>query len=401
MSRLLRNLGIASLGLALAGCGMFGGGDDEALEPMELEDIDETLDVRRLWSANLGGDAEFLRVALRPVGDGNRIYAASRDGRVSAFDPESGREAWQTRLDIDLSAGPGVGEDIVAVVAADGFLVALDAASGDERWRSYIEGESLATPLIDDDLVIVQTVDNRLRAYSVFDGSGRWTIEQSTPPLTMRGNAAPVAVGTNVIAGFDNGRLAAVEAASGDVQWETLLAPQAGRSDLDRLADVDGLIAAVGQDVYAAGYQGRIMSVAAESGQILWAAEVSTYVGVAADWNNVYTTRDGGEVVALSRRTGTETWRNASLLRRGGTVPVPFATSVVVGDFEGYLHFFSNIDGQAVARVRTGKKPVTAPPYVIANRLYVQTDGGTLTAWAIREREPTRSAPDIAEQDGD
>ncbi len=400
MNTRVRSLALIAALLGLGACGIFGDKKDESLEPAKLVDIETSVTVKRIWSNKIGDDAEFLRVALRPVGDGNRLYAASRNGIVTALDPENGRQIWREKLDIELSAGPGVGEGLIVVVAADGLLIALDTANGTERWRSYIGGESLARPVIDDDLVVVQTVDNRLLAYAVFDGRERWAMQQSTPPLTMRGNAAPVAVGTNVIAGFDNGRLAAVDATSGDVQWESLLAPQTGRSDLDRLADVDGLIAVVGQDLYAAGYQGRVMSLAAESGQVLWTADISSYVGVTADWNNVYTVDENGALFALSRRTGVESWRNDSLLRRDATVPVPFNTTVVVGDFEGYLHFFSNLDGQPVARLRAGKKAVSVAPYVMANRLYVQSDAGTLTAYLIPEPRRPRRAPDIAGEEG-
>jgi outer membrane protein assembly factor BamB len=181
-----------------------------------------------------------------------------------------------------------------------------------------------------------------------------------------------------------------------------MLSPPSGRSDLERLADVDGQMAVVGQDIYAAGYQGTLASVAAESGQVLWQQELSTYVGVAADWNNLYTTDENGEVVALTRRTGAEEWRQDALLRRWPTLPVPFHTTVVAGDFEGYLHFFSNVDGELVARTRLGKKAVSSAPYVAANRLYVQSDSGTLYAFGVEEpKRDRRRAPDIAEEDAD
>ena len=111
--------------------------------------------------------------------------------------------------------------------------------------------------------------------------------DRSTPALTLRGSASPLTVDGNIVAGFDNGRLVAIDAETGDVAWESMLSPPTGRSDLERLADVDGQLAAVGQDIYAAGYQGTLASVAAESGQVLWQQEISTFVGVAADWTNL------------------------------------------------------------------------------------------------------------------
>jgi outer membrane protein assembly factor BamB len=383
----------------VAGCGLFGD-DDEELEPAELVKIETKVPIKKLWSKKLGDDAEYLRVALRPAGDGNRIYAASFDGNVYAFNPENGKQAWRSKLGLDLSTGPGVGEDTVVVVGVDGFVVALSASDGSERWRTYIGGESLATPLVHEQNVIIQTVDNRLIALSTFDGSERWSTAQSTPTLTMRGSTSPVQAGPAVITGFDNGRLVAINLDTGDIEWESMLSPPSGRSDLDRLADIDGDIAVVGQDVYASGYQGRVVSLAAESGQILWSRELSSYAGVSADWNSVYTTLDSGEVVAMNRSTGNEVWRQGSLLRREPTVPVSFQTTVVVGDLEGYLHFFSNVDGDPVARVRAGKHAVVGTPIVIADRLYVQSDDGTLSAWIVREpRRSRRRAPDTAEED--
>jgi outer membrane protein assembly factor BamB len=392
---------IAASSVALSACGLFGDEKDESLEPVKLVKFDASIKVRRLWSAKLGGDSENLRMALRPVGDGARIYAAGREGNVTAFDPETGKRIWHSELDMELSAGPGVGEGVIVVVGSDGYVVALNAADGTERWRSNIGGESLARPLIADGAVIVQTVDNRLRALQLFDGSERWVVLQSVPALTMRGTASPRLSGRDVIAGFDNGYVLAVNTETGDITWQALLAPPTGRSDLERLSDVDGNIAVVGQDIYAAGYQGRVGALASESGQILWAVDLSTYVGVAVDWNSLYTTQDDGTVISMDRRNGAESWRQESLLRRDPTLPVPFNTTVVVGDFEGYLHFFNILDGEPAARVKLGSKAISTTPVVVANRLYVQSDSGTLAAYEIDapERSPER-APDIAEEEG-
>jgi outer membrane protein assembly factor BamB len=395
-----RFAGLAVVTLIVSGCSLFGGDDEVELEPAELVKIETTVDVRKLWSAKVGKDAEFLRVMLRPAGDGNRIYAASRDGNVVAFDAESGKQAWKIALDVELSAGPGVGNGMVAVGSADGWVIVLDAKDGSERWRVSLGGETLSPPLIDENNVIVATIDNRLRALNAIDGSERWIIEQSTPALTMRGSATPAIVGSSVIAGFDNGRLLAARIDTGDIVWDAVLAPPSGRSDLERLSDIDGQISVVGQDIYAAGYQGRVASVAAESGQVLWAREISSYVGVSADWNSVYTTNDSGEVIALTRRNGQESWRQSSLLRREPTLPVAFNTTVVVGDLEGYLHFFSVIDGKPVARLRQGSAAISGTPVVISDRLYVQSDSGNLTAYAVRPPKRSPNEPEIADDEG-
>jgi outer membrane protein assembly factor BamB len=393
----LRMIGLLAAMLLSSSCGIFGD-EDEELQPKELLKLTNTLNIKKLWSTKVGGGAEFLLVGLRPATDGSNIYAASQDGNVIAVDAVSGKQRWKIKLKIELSAGPGVGEGAVAVASKNGNIILLDAKTGVETWRVFVGGETLAQPLIREGLVIAQSIDNRLRALSLFDGKQKWELEQSVPALTMRGASSPVMVGGNVIAGFDNGRLLAVDVESGDIEWDSMLSMPTGRSDLDRLADVDGSIAWVGQDIYAAGYQGRVTSLAAESGQVLWAREISTQVGVSADWNSVYTTREDGELVAMSRNNGAEIWRNDDLLRRDPTLPMPFHTAVVVGDFEGYLHFFSSIDGTAVARMRLGSKAISNYPLVVANTLYVQSDDGTLAAFTVVQDRSKRSAPDVSDE---
>ena len=398
MNKYWRLLGLASAALMLSSCGLFGDKEDAELEPKELVKIENKINIKRLWSTKVGGDSEFLLVGLRPSGDGNRIYAASRDGKIAAYNPESGKQQWKADIEEDISAGPAVGEGSVAIATRDGFVVLLDADSGVEQWRSYVGGEVLAHPIIKDDSVIVQTIDSRLVALTRFDGRQRWELEQMMPVLTMRGASSPLSVGSTIVAGFDNGKLVAVDSETGDVEWDSMLALATGRSDLDRLSDIDGTIAAVGQDIYAAGYHGRIAAIAAESGQVLWSREISSNVGVSADWNSIYTARDDGEIIAMTRSNGAEAWRNDDLLRRDPTLPVPFHTTVVVGDFEGYLHFLSSIDGVALARLRLGGKAITSDPVVLGNRLYVQSDDGTVAAYEVQQDRPKRNAPDVAEE---
>ena len=382
--------------LVLAGCSVFGSKEKE-LPPTELVKFKQTLDLKKIWSANLGKGSELLRLALVPAGDGTRIYAASHNGVVFAFHPETGERQWRSELEVSLSAGPGVGENLVVVAGRDGDVVALNAADGSERWRTNVVGESIAVPLVTASGVVIYTIDGRLRVLSLFDGIQRWSTAQDLPILTLRGSASPIIVGKNVMVGFDNGRLIAVDLDTGNTEWEAMMSPPSGRSDLERLADVDGRLQVVGQDVYASGYQGRVASLAAESGQVLWAREISTYVGAGADWNNIYVAADTGELIALLRRNGTDVWRTDLLVRREPTTPTSFDLTVVVGDFDGYVHFFSNVDGRPVARVRVGKGKISGAPVVIGDRLFVQSESGAMSVFEVRRPKRKDSAPPIAE----
>jgi outer membrane protein assembly factor BamB len=377
---LLLPLGAA---LLLGGCGLFGGGEEPVAPPAELVDFRPTLEVRRVLSTGLGDGAEDLRLALAPAGDGTRVFAASRDGRVHAFDGESSDRLWETRLEVQLSAGPGVGDGRVVVAGSDGDVIALSAGDGSELWRRRIAGEVLARPAVGGNRVILRTADGRLLALAGDDGEQLWQLEQSVPPLTLRGTSAPVLVGDAVVCGFDNGRLLAASLLDGEVLWEQTITPPQGSTDLDRLVDIDGTVAAIGQDIYVAGYQGRVAGLALESGSALWSRELSSYSGLAVDFSNVYVVTDESEVVALARSNGTEYWRQDGLLRRGLSRPAAMTGSVVVGDFEGYVHWLDSRSGQMQARERVDNSRISGDLYVQDGRIYAQTESGRLVGYAL------------------
>lgn len=383
------------LAMCVAGCSVFGGDDDEELPPAKLIDIEETLDLKKEWSTKVGEGTEALRLSLSPAGDGTRVFAAAYDGNVVAFNPDSGNRIWETELGVSLTAGPSFGEELVVVAGGDGDIVALNANDGSEAWRTVIVGETLTKPIITREGVAIYTIDGRLRVLSLFDGSERWFVQQDLPALTIRGTSKPVVIGDTIFTGFDNGRLMAVDLSDGATEWEAMISPPSGRSDLERLSDVDGQLLAIGQDLYAAGYNGRVMSMASESGQLLWAREFSTYTGVGADWNNIYLVTDGGQLIALLRRNGSDVWRSDVLLRREPTTPVAFDLAVAVGDFDGYVHFFSSIDGRPVARERVGKGYISDIPQVIGDKLYVQSESGELAVYSVIQPEPVAPEEDV------
>lgn len=383
-SLLLLAVALAPLG----GCGVFGGGKDTVEPPAELTDIETTLRVRRVWNAKVGGDSERLRLGLRPTSDGARIYAASHDGKLSAFDVQTGRRQWQVDTDLPLAAGPTFGSGLLVVGTNDGDLLAFNALDGEERWRVPVGSEVLAPPAVGANVIAFRTVDGRLRGVSTSDGSELWTVEQSLPALTLRGNTAPYLAGQVVVCGFDNGRVGAYQIGNGDAIWEIAIASSTGRNELERLVDISAGVQVVGNDVYTAGYQGRAVGIDLRSGSLLWQQDMSSFAGLGADINNVYVTDAVDTVVALDRTGGTSLWRQEALRLRDVTAPTRFREAVVVGDYDGYLHWLSPDDGRFLARVRAASGRIAAAPLVVGLNVYVQGDDGSLAAYTIVVEEP-------------
>ncbi len=378
----LASICIASLAV-IAGCG-----DKDVEKPAELVNFDATRKVDRLWSVGLGG-AEHLRLALRPTVEDDVLYTASHKGEVTALSANNGRRLWLTKTKLALSAGPEVANGMVVVGSSDGDVVALSAENGAELWRQSIAAEILARPLVVNDVVIVRTVNGRLEALSVTDGAIRWSLDETVPRLTLRGTAPPVLAGDRIIAGFDNGRVLAVDPRSGEVLWDTVVNAPSGRTELERLADIDAPPRVSGSDVFVVGFQGRMAMLALDSGQIWWARDASSYRGFAMDASALYLSNADGVVVAMRRADGAVLWEQDALKRRGITAPAIDGDAIVVADFEGFVHWLDKSTGEFIARHKTDGDRVTNAPVSNDAGVFVQTDAGRLVAFKSRTPEPT------------
>jgi outer membrane protein assembly factor BamB len=372
-----RTLVLLSALAGLAACNK----DKAAEPPAELVDIKQSLPVERIWSTDVGGGGEKLRLALGLAAGDDVLYAASRKGEVRALDAASGRTRWESDVKVELAAGPSAGEGLVVVGTNSGTVIALESADGKERWRAKLSGEVLAAPLVAGGRVIVRTVDGRLRALEAADGKEAWMVEDTVPRLTLRGTSPPVRAGDVVFCGFDTGRVMAVSIPTGDILWQAQVSTPRGRSELERLADIDAAVRVAGDELYAVGYQGRIAMIARDSGQIWWTRDLSSYRDIGMDEGQLYVATSDGDVVALRRRDGGVVWQQAGLKRRGLGAPVLHGGALAVGDFDGYLHWLDRETGRFVARARPGSTRFATTPVVIGDRLFVIDDGGEITAF--------------------
>src|SRR6202789_3235930 len=338
LPRLLLPLGLAAL-LTAAGCSK----DKDVEPPATLVDFPQTLQVKKLWGEGVGGGKKqmVLRLGLGPAVDNGVVFAASHKGEVLATALDTGHHVWLKNLKIPISAGPGVGAGMVVVGSSKGVVVALDGATGRELWRSRLNSELLSAPAISEKVVVLRSVDGRLHGLDAHDGRELWSVEQQVPRLSRRGTAPPVIAKDVAISGFDNGKVMAVSVNTGDTVWDTALASPHGRTELDRLVDVDSAVRTVGDNGFATGFQGRTAMLALDSGQLWWSHDMSSYRGLSVDEDNLYVTESDGTVVAMRQRDGAEVWRNDKLKRRGLSTPVVTSTAIAVADFQGYLSWLT------------------------------------------------------------
>src|ERR1700733_8032680 len=396
--RLLLPLSFAAL-LIAAGCSK-----DKDVEPPAtlVKDFKSTLPVKKLWSEGVGGGKKQikLRLGLGPAIDNGLVFAASHKGEVVAVALDTGRNVWVKKLKVPISAGPAAGSGIVVAGSSKGAVIALDGATGRQLWRSQINSELLSSPAISENVVVLRSVDGRLHGLETRTGKQLWSVEQQVPRLSLRGTAIPIVAKEIAISGFDNGKVMAVSLTTGDTIWDTALAAPHGRTELDRLVDIDSAVRVVGENVFAAGFQGRTAMLALDSGQLWWSHDMSSYRGLAVDADNLYVTQSDGTVVAMRQRDGSELWRNDKIKRRGLSAPIVTSTAIAVADFQGYLHWLDKNTGVLVARQRVAKQRVSNPPAGDGETVVVLTDGGPLAAYRASPKisnAPPAAPPSVVE----
>ncbi|MDP4918283.1 MAG: outer membrane protein assembly factor BamB [Haliea sp.] len=373
---------------ALGGCSTIKGwfeidDDEDPRAPVELEKIEQTVKAKRLWSTSVGdGQGKGLYRIEPVIGDG-RIYAASADGEVKALDVTTGRKVWDVDLELPISGGVGLYNDSVFLGASDGFVIHLDASSGVVRWRAPVTGEVLAPPQGNGKVVVVQTYDGKLHGLDFATGERLWTYDSNMPVLTIRGTSTPILQGNRAIAGFSNGRVVGFDAATGSVEWEARVAIPQGRSEIERIVDVDGTMALAGNELFASSYQGYVVSIDVASGRKIWESPVSSVSGVSQGFGNVYAADEDGRVIAFLRTGQGQRWSQDALAWRGLGRPTPVSSYLAVADFEGYVHLLSQVDGSFVGRFRPDSDGVRADMLSDGNLLYVFGNSGKLQAYEI------------------
>lgn len=375
----LRSLVLLFAIASISACSWFG---DKQKQPNELTDITQRVDIQRRWEANVGsGLSKFYRL-MPPVIDQDNVYANDYKGRVYSFNRETGKRQWRQDLDLDVAAGVGISGDSVLVASLDGDVVALDKATGKERWRSNVTSEILAPPQSNGTVVVIQTNDGKLLGLDAETGKSLWTYSTQLPILTLRGTATPQVFGPNVITGFASGKLLALSAVDGTPYWERRIARPQGKSDIERVVDIDGTPVISGQLIYATSYNGTL-SALTPRGDIVWSQITSSYSSPVVIDDKVIVSTAEGWMKAFNAETGLLMWENKLLSGRKLAAPQNLAGFTVTADYEGYVHVFDTDSGSILDRFEIDSDGVRSPMVSDGSYLYVLGNDGVLASIAV------------------
>jgi outer membrane protein assembly factor BamB len=373
-----------------SGCSWLGSEDEENLKPAELVDFDASYRLQTQWRANVGAEARQYWATLEPAASDQTLFTADHYGKVTATDVATGRAQWTENFDTPISGGVGYGAELVLFGTIEGQVYALNANDGSLVWRSTVSSEVVASPATNGKIVVVQSIDNRLFALDATSGEVVWQHDSDAPILSVRGTSTAVALNNMVIAAGDSGKLMAFNPDNGALIWETRLSLPKGRTELERMIDIDGKPLLVDDIIYSVSYQGRLGALTRGTGRNLWFQDSSSHHSPAYGNGTVFVTEDSDWVRAFQAGSGRVAWTNEQLTRRELTGPAVIsdaaANFVAVADAQGYLHLLNAEDGSFAARTKVKGGAVSAPLLVIGDQLIIQTDGGTLNAYKVIAR---------------
>ncbi|MFV1996927.1 MAG: outer membrane protein assembly factor BamB [Acidiferrobacterales bacterium] len=376
---MMRVIWLLAAALFLSACG--GGGKSNLAPPTPLKGFKSSAAITEIWSVDIGSASDRYN-RLQPRVAGDILFAASGKGRVSAFNTVKGNLMWREEYSVPVSGAMGYGNNLALLGTREGEVLALQYDSGKLLWRTRLSSEVLVPPVATSGIVLAQTVDGYVYGLKASDGSELWKFNRTVPALSLRGTSRPNLQGGLAVTGFANGTMVGLDIKTGRLRWDAVVSRPTGRTELERIVDVDGSPVIAGFRLFAVSFQGRLIALDLRSGRLLWTQKMSAYVPVAADNSLVYVVDAEGIVVALDQRTGAEVWRQEGLRARFLSAPVLIGKYIAVGDYDGYLHLLSRQDGSFAARTNIGGAIISGA-VARGDRLYVNNQSGKLVAFQV------------------
>jgi len=335
----------------------FWGDDEEEEGPEELYSIQDNRTLEREWSVSNNNELTYGR--LIPVIYEGKVFYINSAGYLSSVDFDSGEILWSKNTQDVVSSGLDVNFKTISYGTLDGSIVALDFQDGSELWRSAISSESLSPPANSGSHVIIQTVDGRIAGYDLKSGKQEWFHQTVLPTLTLRGTSRPIIDQGFIFTGFASGKIAMIYPDSGAIRLELPITLNEGKSELERIIDIDGRSIIVNDLLIAASYQGNITAINLRDGRPAWQEELSSFKDLTSNGNRVVAVDEKSILKAFGTATGAIIWDQKDLKLRKLTSPASISNLIAVGDYDGYVHLLNAQSGNFEGREKVSRNPIT------------------------------------------
>ena len=336
-------------------------------EPKELLSYENQKDLSITWNLSFDGENEIGN--FEPGFSSQNLFFADSEGTLSSIAINNGETVWSTELNF-LASGTAAGFGIVVVADVDGNVIALDQKDGAQLWSTNVKGEILSKSVIDTKIVVVKSGSGELIGLNRVSGEIEWSYRSKLPPLTVRGSSSPVLSDDKVFVSFDNGRLGVFDINSGFPLWDGAISYVSGTSELANLIDGDSSPVIEGGLVYTTNYQGNLNIFDIAQKRSVWTNEISSFYSPIIMRGLLIVTEADSTMKSFSLTSLEQSWINEDYLNRELSNPVSYKGSLIVGDFEGYIHIIDPLNGKTIGRKKLSRKPIKSI-FTRSNSLYV------------------------------
>ena len=324
-------------------------------EPKELVAFSNQKNIVIEWRNSFKGENEIGN--FLPDFSAQNLFFSDASGNVSSINASTGDRNWSIELNF-LASGTSAGFGLVVVSDIDGNVIAVDQNDGSKLWSTNVKGEVLSKVAIDAKVVVVKTGSGELLGLDRENGEILWSYRSKLPLLTVRGSSSPVIVDDLVYVSFDNGRLGVFELNSGFQVWDGAISYVKGVSELENLIDSDSSPVVDGGLIYTTNYQGNLNIFDTAQKRSVWSYETSSFYSPIVSRGMLTIVEANSGLRSFALKTLQESWTNDDYINRDLSNAVSYKGSLVVGDFEGYVHVIDTLNGKTIGRKKISRKPI-------------------------------------------
>ena len=324
-------------------------------EPKELVAFSNQKNIVIEWKNSFKGENEIGN--FLPDFSAQNLFFSDASGNVSSINASTGDRNWSIELNF-LASGTSAGFGLVVVSDIDGNVIAVDQNDGSKLWSTNVKGEVLSKVAIDAKVVVVKTGSGELLGLDRENGEILWSYRSKLPLLTVRGSSSPVIVDDLVYVSFDNGRLGVFELNSGFQVWDGAISYVKGVSELENLIDSDSSPVVDGGLIYTTNYQGNLNIFDTAQKRSVWSYETSSFYSPIVSRGMLTIVEANSGLRSFALKTLQESWTNEEYINRDLSNAVSYKGSLVVGDFEGYVHVIDTLNGKTIGRKKISRKPI-------------------------------------------
>lgn len=371
-------------GLLLSGCSGYFLGDENLAAPTDLPTAVGGVSFSSQWHKSIGDGTDEKSLHLTPLATRKAVYAVSADGELSAFERESGKRLWKTRIGHPIAAGVSGNDNLVVVGSDNGLLMAFDATNGNVGWRYQLSTEILATPTVVSDLVIARAIDGQVVALDARSGQVVWKQDIGVADLSIRGNSKAIFVDGMLLFTNAKGRLTVLSIADGKPVFTAPIVLGKGKTEIDRIADLMATPVVRDGVLFLSAYRHETLAIDLKDGGVLWKSPLSSALDLFADKRYAYIVDKNSIIHALDLRSGKTVWTNDGLKGRRLSPLSGNGHWVVAVDYDGVLSVIDASSGQLLGSRSVGRGRTYVSPLFLPNGWLTYTGDGDLTMTEIR-----------------